>query len=538
MRIVNRIGSLVLVLSIIGTTQFSNATGKRNLFEDLNSAQKDVNKLVTIAAESPHVDEGILLQVKTEIDRMYKFLYNINSSVYSIDDTKSQGLPIIQKSFELRRWLRKVVTVWNREEALKNLKNGPEVVASVRNLMRAGRYLEDVIAESMLMKQTTSSGSSAKHGADFIAVSNLLNSSPQSADLKSRLSLLTTRGFQGGRAFDFNSFQSGDILLFRGASSISAAIARITDSVTQFSHVAIVYVDPTTKQKFILESLIDKGVIIRPLVHALDHSLPRISIYRFDDAKIAHVAAEETYKYIKRLSKNGKVKIKYDFSMNLTDHSRIFCSELVAMAFDLAAKKLALGKDRLAPVPYFSNSFLSKENRNFLQRITISDDTTIAFAPGDIDVDPRFDLLAEYRDFSKTEQVRVHDLIFDKVFEWTEKDKRKLKESFWMNPIAYVAYQVSSFEPLKAVLSKAGLPIDPDIKPSLVRTILILEFTKRGFEKPIYEFVARFKDTYKFSPPPKLIYQQLEFLKNQNGGRYLKLFPIAKNSEIVKESGY
>ena len=68
-------------------------------------------------------------------------------------------------------------------------------------------------------------------------------------------------------------FRSGDVLLVRGSAHNSAAIARIGDVDTQFSHVALIYIDPEGKH-WIVEALIEEGAVIKPLEEVLTMSGP------------------------------------------------------------------------------------------------------------------------------------------------------------------------------------------------------------------------------------------------------------------------
>src|SRR5690606_40469455 len=112
------------------------------------------------------------------------------------------------------------------------------------------------------------------------------------------------RGFTGTNwntlvppAFDTGHnipFRSGDLILMRGSAHNSAAIARIGDVDTQFSHIAIVYVDPDGKH-WIVEALIEDGSVVKPLESVLDHGLGRAVLYRHRDPDLAARAAKLAY---------------------------------------------------------------------------------------------------------------------------------------------------------------------------------------------------------------------------------------------------
>ncbi|MFX5344442.1 hypothetical protein ABTC63_21645, partial [Acinetobacter baumannii] len=87
------------------------------------------------------------------------------------------------------------------------------------------------------------------------------------------------------------SFQPGDVILVRGQAHNSAAIARIGDVDSQFSHVGIVYQGDDGKL-YKIQAMIEDGAVITPLGQALDHGLGRAVLFRYRDPKTAARAAK------------------------------------------------------------------------------------------------------------------------------------------------------------------------------------------------------------------------------------------------------
>lgn len=128
---------------------------------------------------------------------------------------------------------------------------------------------------------------------------------------------------------------SGDILLSRGGAPTSALIARGNDFPGFFSHAALLYVDPKTKEPTVIEALIERGVVRSTLKEYLQDKKFRILLLRLrpDDLIISqnpqapHQAASAI---LQRVQQN---MLSYDFAMDWQDRSRFFCSEVPFHAY-------------------------------------------------------------------------------------------------------------------------------------------------------------------------------------------------------------
>lgn len=227
--------------------------------------------------------------------------------------------------------------------------------------------------------------------------------------------------------------QSGDVLLSRGSATVSAAIARITDEDSNFSHIGLVYVDPVTKKVETIEAHIEYGTLVADISEYRDMKA-RALVFRFHDpsktkeenAKIAHEAASkaraEVEKYKKKFGFSKYPSICYDFSMKVDNPINIepsndaksrkclFCSEVVSLGFSLAGN-----------VKYRVPTFLSPlnpKNRKFIEDIGVTVKET--FAPADIELDPYFDLVLEWRDYIRIHKTHRMDAILTSVYSWMD----------------------------------------------------------------------------------------------------------------------
>lgn len=272
--------------------------------------------------------------------------------------------------------------------------------------------------------------------------------------------------------------RSGDVLLSRGNAVVSAAIARITNEDSNFSHIGMVYVDPVTKKVETIEAHIEYGTLVADISDYSDMKV-RGLVFRFNDPKLndkqnaekAHNAAtkvralvqEYAKKYNKDYSHNqiskfiremlfkesndnfGFPNICYDFSMvadnplqlkpsKNEDRKCLFCSEVVSLAF-----KLLDPQGQYQKVPTFMSSIKPK-NDNFIRNIGVR--APVTFAPADIEIDPYFELVLEWRDFKRIHRSHILDAVLTSLYGWMDEKNYNFKFSAGKKVEAKVIYDL------------------------------------------------------------------------------------------------
>jgi len=207
--------------------------------------------------------------------------------------------------------------------------------------------------------------------------------------------------------FDSLELRSGDLLLARGSSFVSAAIARIGDEDGQFSHLVMMYI-ADNGGRYIMESSIKSGVEITPLEKWLSHGSVRLVVFRHQDGQFAERVAQELYDWVVAAKKAGR-RIPYDYRMDTPDHSELYCAELVSFAYE----RTSGGRARL---PVYPTSLRTLQGHPFLKNMGIRGPTT--FAPSDVELDPQLRLVAEWRDLRYTAETRIKDAILSSVLDW------------------------------------------------------------------------------------------------------------------------
>jgi hypothetical protein len=204
---------------------------------------------------------------------------------------------------------------------------------------------------------------------------------------------------------------SGDILVSRGGAPTSALIARGNDYPGNFSHVALLYIDANTGELFIIESHIERGVVIsspdeyirdkklRIMVLRLRPDLPQMKA----DPLLPHKAAKQAYENVKARH------IPYDFEMDYKDPAKQFCSEVASSAYR------PLGIDLWKAITHMSSPGVVK----WLSYFGVTHFETQS--PADLEYDPQLRVVAEWRDPDTLWQAHVDNAVIQAMLEGADR---------------------------------------------------------------------------------------------------------------------
>jgi hypothetical protein len=212
--------------------------------------------------------------------------------------------------------------------------------------------------------------------------------------------------------------KSGDVILTRGNAYTSAAIASLGEFDTQFSHMSLVYID-ANKKIWTVEAHIEVGSFVRPIEDHIKDNNFRTMIFRFDDEKLAAKAAEMMFIKVRDASKKTG-NILYDFGFDMKENNSLFCSEIVSYGFSLAS-------DNKLQIPLYTSRLMLRKP-SFVKNLGITKDES--FIPADVEVDPRFQIIAEWRDAARVQDNHEKDAILHAMFEWADEfDYRMIQGS-------------------------------------------------------------------------------------------------------------
>lgn len=207
---------------------------------------------------------------------------------------------------------------------------------------------------------------------------------------------------------------SGDIILSRGDAPTSALIARGNPYPGNYSHVALVHVDAHTGVATVAESLIEHGAVLTPAAEFLKEKRHRLLLLRLrpDNPVLQKdpLAPARAADYM--LNRIKSAHIPYDFNMNWTDATRMFCSEVAHHAYRSVGIDLWADKSRLE-APGLARWLGDMGVTHF-----------ITIVPSDIEYDPRIAPVAEWRNLETLRYDRLDNVALDVLLESAESGSR------------------------------------------------------------------------------------------------------------------
>lgn len=206
---------------------------------------------------------------------------------------------------------------------------------------------------------------------------------------------------------------SGDVLLSRGGAPTSAMIARGNDYPGNFSHVALAYVDGDSRKVSLVEAHIERGVAISSAEEYLRDTKLRILLLRYrapagasPDPGLPHRAASWAMKEATRRH------IPYDFEMDFEDPSKMFCSEVASQAYRQVG--VAMWKNMSTMSSRGVTSWLAAMGVTHFR----------AEIPSDLEYDPQFVPVAEWRNLETLWQDQLDNAVIDAMIEEAERGAR------------------------------------------------------------------------------------------------------------------
>ncbi len=385
---------------------------------------------------------------------------------------------IVQKIFYIRLLLKERFDEFNETGEVNK-----GCVNKVRAAFRYARFLEEFITEMYVTKNKQDKSTHVFDPRDLSQGKMQLMLNPKFAKVE---------------------FKTGDILMVRAMSFVSATIARVGDEDGQFSHAAMIYVDNGTP--YVIESLIESGVGITPLKEWRAGHHARTVLYRMKDRELAVRAATKLYEVVKKRLAEGN-PVPYDFKMKTDQHDEIFCAEIVQWALDMVT-------DGHSPIPHYMTEFNEFRNHNFLYQLTIDEVKT--FSPNDLEVEPAVEVVAEWRNYEATRLRRVQDVVLVSILDWMVKKGYVLKStarSMSMSHIAWIGRKLFGFK-------KDQIP--PNMPYGFLKTFIKLEKVSNVLETYLSDLEEEYFVKTGHSMDYKTMREAMEKLRIEDCKTYIR----------------
>lgn len=276
-------------------------------------------------------------------------------------------------------------------------------------------------------------------------------------------------------------FHSGDLMLARGVSFFSAIISQISDNKSQFSHVVFVNEDANTKNLNTVESYIGTGVDKYKIDFALKNENARLLVLRPKDRTLGEKAAGQAME-------SAKARTPYDYLMNFNDYSQLSCVEVARAAYDRASKGTVM-----VPV---QPAQLQSKNADFLDKLNLKNGDLIT--PDDLEIDPNFELVLDWRDYRLIRDSRHKDAILSEIVRWTN----ELGYKFHDSPKSFIAeniiYPIRTTHLWPLVQKLTGSPnFDPMIPKKTLGFSLVMNQVSQALQQHLDQldlaYVAKYK---------------------------------------------
>jgi hypothetical protein len=194
-----------------------------------------------------------------------------------------------------------------------------------------------------------------------------------------------------------------------------------------FSHVAMVYVDSQTSLASVVESNFDHGVNVLTLENYLRDVKLRVMVLRLradlpalrHDPMLPHEAASFALREAR-----GR-HIPYDFQIDHQDHSKMYCSELVATSYEPVGITLWMQISQITDLG----------TRTWLTELGVTHFDTEE--PSDLEYDPQLRVVAEWRDPETLFQDHVDNVVTEAMLNRAHKGDQ-LPYDWYLLPVSRV----------------------------------------------------------------------------------------------------
>lgn len=350
--------------------------------------------------------------------------YSTLQSTLDIEQVKTHGQDVLDKSFETRMALRSLLSIVPRDCKIQ-----------IKQLFLRMRLVEDLVGVYYYDTPQISAGS-LNYQEEPIPVFEPEKYTP----------FHLGAGIDATKKFEF---KNGDIMITKGVSFISSTISELASPKSLFSHIVFVHVDEKTKKVSTIESYVGKGVSFFPIEEALKNENARILVLRSKDSALASRAANYMFDRVTQATKEKRI-IFYDYNLDFSDNTTMSCEEV---AFD-AYKHASNGQFIIPEI----ESEILLEDVGFLKRVGVKKGSMMV--PTDMETDSRFDIVLDWTDYRVMRDSWRKDSLLGEMFNWIQFHNYRIYENL-TSKAAKLVWSTRYIPGVWQILSKlSGIPSD------------------------------------------------------------------------------
>tara|TARA_B110001454_G_scaffold219201_1_gene251883 strand:+ start:25391 stop:26857 length:1467 start_codon:yes stop_codon:yes gene_type:complete len=453
----------------------------------LNAASIDLMSTLNSVETRIKNSTGDYSHLMASLTSIKSELFNVNPLDLDLELEKTKALETVTKLHTIKLMLQSSLNGLPIDYAGRD-----DIAEDVKTVISSIRYLEDYLYEQIY---------------------NTLPTKPKDKMLLpfTNLTAFSTKGhdFDGS----IESLKTGDIIIVRTLLFLGAMISRIGDAPLTYSHMALVYADPVTNKKYVVESTLNTGFKKTELTPAFFENMVRVAVYRPKNSELGRMAGNFGNEKFEEGIRIGK-PLQYDLSMGLKENCKYYCSKFVSWAYNSIQQKEV--------IPEFPSRLLHK-NGGYLEGLSIPKASKYTFAPTDIDLDSTFHLIYEYRNPKLTPAARLNDLIVDKMFFWLRTENLEFVPGPLHDQFARFVVGLAGRPYINRIMSMLGMHLNTEIKPKNLALLAASMLYVTKMRKAIAPAYKEHYEKYGVPMSPKEIYKLIDKVRKENPS-YVKQF--------------
>lgn len=291
----------------------------------------------------------------------------------------------------------------------------------------------------------------------------------------------------------------GDIMIAKGISFTSSTISQLPVQPSQFSHIALFVQHEGSLHT--LESYIGKGVDAYKLDEALKNENARILILRPKDASLAKTASE-TMQAIYATSVSSAKKIKYDYKLDMKDHSELTCAEVAVTAFEKASQAKVV-------IPEFQST-MNFANDDFVKTLGLRNGPIMM--PDDMEFDSRFDTVLEWSEYTLLQDSLRKDQIMNFLLKRINHKEDILNHSYKSKilSVLWKTRDITWLWPLSAKILGLAEDFDAGVPLDTLKISLDVDSTGQQYLKKLYQADTEYFKAHQQWMSEQQLAQQIE----------------------------